>query len=455
MHEHAYASLNGPIRPVLIQLSLPMLLGMSAIGVLGVAEAYFVAKLGTKALVAFSFAVPLSMILGNLVIGFGVGLTTLISHAVGARRTDQVARLTLDAGLLALMMTIALAVLARVGAAPLFKLLNPSMEAVELLDQYIGIWAFALLPQGVVYLGTSALRGAGETRSSGKLLVLSSLLCLALDPMLIFGLGPLPALGLRGAALATLIAHSLTALLTVRRLTSQRMLSAALPNASVLMRSARTVLPVSLPGMLTYGLVPLGVLLATWLVSQHGEAAVAAIGVVGRIQNLCIILPLAVGAGLSPFVGINWAAGKVARVHEGLRVSSGVAVGCGLLCWALLGGFSHAFARMFSRDPGVWDVLRLSLQVLPASYAAIGGASVIGAMFLGIGQAQRAALLTFLRCIGLTAPLGWLGGQVGGVFGVLCGLVLGNLFSAVLAVYWSKRVLEPRLAAAEPAVLGA
>lgn len=203
----------------------PMAIGVLALLGFQLVDSAFIARLGTAPLAALTFTFPLTFLIIGVQVGLGIAIAALISRALGAGETERARRL----GTLVLMAgTLGIALLALglwFWQMPIFQRLGADDSARELIRGY---WAPQLLSAwlgAVLYFIYSLFRAHGDTRLPGKMMVITSLLNLLLDPLLIFGFGPLPGLGLPGAAWATAIAFFGGLLLVGRRLAGTRWLA--------------------------------------------------------------------------------------------------------------------------------------------------------------------------------------------------------------------------------------
>ena len=305
-----------PIPLQLTKLALPMFVGYSLIASVGIVDAYFIAQLGTDALAGFAFAFPVAMVSQALFLGLGGGITSGVSRALGARHGARAQRLVLagmvtiiasGALLLAALTPLQLALLSAMGAKG---------DVLAFATAYFAPLLVATAVVTVAIAGSSALRGMGETVSSAGIMLTAAAVNAILDPLLIFGLGPMPALGIAGAAWATLVGNAVagivTAILVLRRLRRLRRLE---PKSPLLDRPSwgscfAEVLRVGVPAMFGNAFGRASIFVVTMMVASFGSAAVAGYGVVTRIEFQVLMMPLAIGGGPEPLVGRNWGRGK-------------------------------------------------------------------------------------------------------------------------------------------------
>jgi Na+-driven multidrug efflux pump len=283
-------------------------------------------------------------------------------------------------------------------------------------------------------VGSAAIRATGDMRTPMGIMFVAAVMNGLLDPLLMFGYGPIPAMGLSGAAWASLGSRLVTLVATLwvlgRRL---GMLELVRPRLAEMMVSWRAILSVGLPATLTNMLGPLAAGVMTSLIAEHGNHAVAAWGVATRIDSLLMIPIMAMGASLTPFVGQNWAADRSDRVATGLVIARRFAIAWGLGGWLVLGLLGSHVGGLFSDDPEVIELVGIALLIVPASYASTGMVMVVSAAFNAIDQAARTTLISAMRSLLLAIPLALIGDWAAGFAGLLGGLVLAALLTAAIA----------------------
>jgi putative MATE family efflux protein len=426
--------LEGDIRKILTSLTVPMALGIVFIIAIDVTDTLWVGLLGTNELAALSFCFPVIAAVMSASMGVGIGATSAIARAIGAGDEQRVRRLTTHALVLAFIVVAMLSSLGLLGQRWLFGLLGAEGVLLDLVVEYMTIWfigsAFVVIPM----VGTAAIRATGDMRTPMWIMLTAAVMNGLLDPLLMFGAGPIPAMGLRGAAWASLGSRLVTLVATLwvlhRRL---GMLELVQPRLAEMVASWRTILSVGLPAVATNMLGPLAAGVMTSLIAEHGKHAVAAWGVSTRIDSLVMIPIMAMGASLTPFVGQNWAADRRDRVATGLILARRFAIAWGLGGWLLLALLGSHVGGLFSDDPEVVEVVGLALFIVPASYASTGLVMVVSASFNAIDQATRSTLISAMRSLLLAIPLAVIGDWLAGLPGLLSGLVLAAVLTAVIA----------------------
>ena len=260
---------EGAVGRTLLRLTLPMIVGMMSMVGFNVVDTFFVSRLGTHELAAISFTFPVILLVTSISIGLGIGAASAIAKAIGRGDGHGVRRLTTDSVSLSFLIVVAVAVFGLLTIDPLFTALGAGPDVLPLVREYMTIWyvgvPFVIIPM----VGNSVIRATGDTKTPATIMVIAMTVNVVLDPLLIFGLGPFPEMGLGGAALATLAARAsaMTASvwILVRR---EHMLTLERPILSEGLASWREVLHVGAPASMTQLIVPVSIGIITRLIGQ-------------------------------------------------------------------------------------------------------------------------------------------------------------------------------------------
>lgn len=432
----------GPVAGHLARMTLPMIVGILAVLSISVADTYFVAQLGTDELAALSFTFPVVFSLVSVGIGLGAGASSVVSRAVGSGDERQVRRLATDSVILAVLIVAGLATLGLLTIEPLFRLLGAQPAQMEHIVAYMQVWYPGVVVLVAVMVANNVLRATGDAIFPSVIMVVAALVNIALDPVLIFGLGPIPALGVEGAAWATLAARiapfvGALYLLHVR----DRVLEFAIPPMAELRQCWRRIAAVALPAAIGNVVTPLGYGILTAIVARYGADAVAGFGVATRIESLALVPIFALSSGIGPVAGQNWGANRGERVRLALLQSFGTsALWAGILA-LVLWLYGAGIVELFNPNPAIVRTATDYLDIVPISLAGYGMLICAVATFNAIGRASRGLVLHVARTFALTAPLAWLGAAVVGPIGVPLAVAAANLAAGGLAALQCRRTL--------------
>ncbi len=431
---------EGPVMAHLIRLGIPMTIGIVAVMSAAVVDTYYISRLGTVPLAAISFCVPVLFALQSLSIGLGIGASSVVSRAAGEGSRDHLARLVTDALMLAVLIVATVSVVGALSVEPLFKLLRASPELMPGIKAYMNI-AFigAAFIVGPMVAG-NILRALGDARLPGMTMVAGAVINLILDPFLIFGIGPFPRMELAGAALATVLSNVVAVLvmgwIMVRR---EKLILLHIPPWKELKESWGEVLRIGLPAIGTNLISPISMAIITAVFASFGYAAVAGLGVAGRIEFLFAIPLLALSASIGPITGQNGGAGKLDRVREAFNASFRIVFIWTAFTAILLFVLSGFIARIFSSDPDVVAISRLYLMVLPITAAGYGVVITAAAGFNALGRPLPGLLMSFVRSIILSSFGAWVGGHFYGLHGAIAAMAMANVVVGLAAWFWVRQ----------------
>lgn len=267
--------------------------------------------MGTQPLAAISFTFPVTFTVLSLTIGLGIGTSAVIARALG-KKDDCTAK---DAAFTAMLITgVIVGILSLFGYLyedEMFLMLGASEELLPLIHQYMDVWYLGSICLIGPMIGNAVLRASGDTKTPSIIMGGAGLINAILDPILIFGFGPVPAMGIKGAAIATLISWMFGLILVLDILIRQRkLLDPKWLPFDRFVTSSREILRIGLPAAGANMLTPIAAAVLTAIVATYGEAAVAAFGVGSRIESIACLVVLAMSMTLPPFISQNFGAGK-------------------------------------------------------------------------------------------------------------------------------------------------
>ncbi|MGA8203057.1 MAG: MATE family efflux transporter [Woeseiaceae bacterium] len=434
---------EGPVGRHLVDMTAPVLLGIMTMMGQALVDAWFLGRVGDRALAAQAFSYPIILIATSVAIGLGAGTSSVVARAIGKGDHRRAKRLATDSLLLSFLITAVVSAIGVLTIRPLFRLLGVPEDMIPLIRSFM-IILYAGVPFIVVgMVGLASMRATGDTRLPSKLMIVGSVLNVALDPVFIFGFGPLPALGLNGAALAALVARS-TILVGALVLLRGRldMVSFKRPEPGELRRSWKDILHVGLPAAGTNAIVPLGTMLITAMIARYGPDAVAGFGVASRIESMMLVVYYAMSAIIGPFVGQNFSAGQEERILRALRLCTLFCLASGLTIAVVLAAASGFLPVLFSDDPDVTNVTRTFLLIAPVGYGTYGMVMVMNATFNGLGRPLPAVAISVGRMLVLYVPLAAVGMVFFAAPGMFVAYAVANIVSGFVAYAWAMRTVR-------------
>ncbi|MFX0543684.1 MATE family efflux transporter [Roseovarius sp. S4756] len=426
---------DGPVGGALWSVSAPMTIGILGVLSVGLADAFFLARDGETSLAAIGFVFPVITALTSLSIGLSAGTNTVISQAIGrGEEAEDRRRMTLHAMALALALACSVAALVYLLAPYLFRAMGAEDEVLEAILGYMRFWSLSF-PFLVTSMALNAVfRAGGRSGVAAVTMLLQALMNIGLDPVLIFGLGPIPAMSMDGAGLASLLARmaSLTGLVLFALHAGVLQLGSAPWQGAI--RSARRIVRVGAPAAMSNAINPLGMAIVTGFVATIGDTAVAGFGAATRVQGVVVVPLLALSSGIGPVVGQAWGAGRYERARDGLRICHITCVVFGLGVAALLLVSAGPLARIMTSGSEAQAYTATYLRIASWGFMGYGILITANAAMNARDRALWSMSLSGTRIFLLYVPMTWVGVQLGGYGGMIVGALVANLVSGWLSL---------------------
>ncbi|MFT5013473.1 MAG: putative MATE family efflux protein [Patiriisocius sp.] len=437
---------QGPVSSSLINLTIPMILGISSSLVAAIFETYLIGLIGTNELAAYSFTFPVIGALQSISLGLSIGLSSVLARSIGGGNQTEIKRLATDGLLLMTVVMITVSIVGALTIKPLFNLLGAGPETSPIIYEYMGIWYLGLLFFTLPQMGANALRAKGDARLSGILMVGGAIMQMILDPILILGLGGFPQLGVAGAAWAMLISRVILCALTFYILIYREdLIELSKPVLSVCIKSWKRIFAVGIPATATNLIGPVSTAIIISLLAGYGKEAVAGFGIASRLEALSVIPLFALSASIGPFVGQNWGADRRDRANDAMKLT---------FTWAMLWGFAisaifffahEPIGRLFDDNPEVTAYTSFYLMIVPFSYGAWGVLMMASATFNSLGKPLFSTTMSLVRMFALYVPLAFIGQHYWGAYGIFGAAAASNIIMGLLGFLWNRRVYGPMI----------
>jgi len=425
--------IEGSVPRLLIQMAIPMVFGLLSMVVFNLVDAFFVGKLGTKQLAALSFTFPVIAAIGGLSVGLGMGISAVVSRAIGSGNNIEVKRLTTDGLLLSLVLVVICAVGGILTLHPLFTLLGATEDVIPIIKDYMMIWYPGVIFVIPSMVAASAIRATGDMKTPSLVMFIAVIINIILDPLLIFGLGPFPMLGVRGAAISTVIARSSTLFVSlwVLRYREQMIYFGKMTYHS-LIQSWREISYIGLPSAGAKMIAPVATGAITHFIASYGKEAVAGFGVATRVEFFALVITMSLTSAIGPFVGQNSAAGKHDRVKDSIRYSESFSMIWGFGAFILLAIFARPIASIFNNNADIVSTVALYFRIIPIGYGCYSILVLATTTLNVLKKPFHATGLILIEMFGLCIPLAYVGSHFFALPGIFTGITLAYIISGIL-----------------------
>lgn len=426
--------LTDPVGPTLKQMTIPMIYGMILLMTFNLVDTFFVSLLGTQPLAAISFTFPITFTVISLTIGLGIGTSAVIAKSLG-KGDDSFAKCSATSALI--LAAIVVGILSYTGYVftdEIFTLLGANEDLLPEIHQYMDLWFLGSVFLIGPMIGNAILRASGDTKTPSIIMGLGGIINAILDPIFIFGFGPIEAMGIQGAALATLISWVFGLAYVLYVVGYQRkLIHTTLDLFSTFFKASKTILHIGLPAAGANMLTPIAAAILTAIAATYGEPVVAAFGVGTRIESIACLVILALSMTLPPFISQNFGAGHMQRVQEGYKTSIKFVMIWQIVIYFILVISAPFIASIFTDEEHVAKIIKLFIWVLPLGYGFQGIVILTNSSFNALHKPMVALFLSILRLFVCYVPLSYLGSLWFGIEGFFIGGLVGNVVMAIIS----------------------
>jgi putative MATE family efflux protein len=443
--------LEGPILPTLLRLAAPNILNLLAFAGVITFDGFFLGRIGTNALAGASLAFPwVMLVLQSTNSGMGIGVSSAVARALGAGQRDRANDLVFHAFLLALALGAIFSTVMLLGAPFLFQWMGGRDEMLADALAYANVTLGGAVCICVLNLLGNAVRGTGNMSLHASVLVGCVVAHIALSPVLIFGFGPIPALGPAGAGWGLVLPFaggSVAMILYLR--SSATIVRLNFRGVTLRWELFADILKVGVPGLINSAITNLSVVMLTGIAGQLGRETAIGYAMGARLEYILQPVAFGFGTAIVAMVGTNWGARQYRRARQiAWTGAATVAALCGSI-GLIVASHPALWLGMFSDDADVSKIGALYLRIVGPAYVCFGLGLALFFVTQGVGRGVAAMNANAMRMIasagGGIVAIYWFGLGVAGFFAAVAA---GFCLYAALLVYAVVRVKTPDAAVA-------
>ncbi len=309
--------LEDPISQLFIKIAVPSSVGTIFMTLFNVVDTFFAGKISAEALAALAQTFPVYFTIIAMGIGLSIGTTSLIANALGEKKINDASYFLAQSIILAIVVFIIVAVAGIYLGPYIILAMNKSLITLKLSMEYLNIIFLGSIFIFIQMAVNSSLSAMGDTKSNRNVLIFSFFLNIFLNPLFIFGYGIIPALGMKGIALSTIVSQSLGTIYIIYKASKTHLseflfLKCFFPKLQVLKDLLKQGLPASL-GMM---MISVGIFIILFFISQYGDLALAGYGTAIRYEQLYLLPVLGLNTAVLSMTGQNFGAKNIVRVNE-------------------------------------------------------------------------------------------------------------------------------------------
>ncbi|WP_432403996.1 MATE family efflux transporter [Wukongibacter sp. M2B1] len=435
-----------PIPKLMLTMSLPAILSMMVQAMYNVVDSIFVSKLGEEALTAVSLAFPIQLIIIACFLGIGTGVNSLISRKIGEKDLDSATNAAEHGFILSGVLYIIIVTIGIFLANNFFVMFTDDSKILGFGTDYIRIIMFFSFGRMFAQAGMSTLQGTGEMVKPMIAQLIGALLNIVLDPILIFGLLGFPAMGVSGAAIATVAAQIVSMIyILVVLFRKDNYIKLNLKKFKYSSSIIKQILIVGLPVAVMQGLASIMLTGLNLVLASFNETAVAVMGVYFKLQSFVFMPIFGLSQGTMPIIGYNFGARDKDRLMSALKIGISSAVlltTIGLIVFQL---FPVKLLSLFNSTYEMTEIGVVAFRIISLGFPMAAVSIMLSVSFQGMGDAYISLIVSFIRQIIVLLPTAYIFGKLAGLNAVWFGFVISEAVALIGVLYFFRKSYRTKI----------
>ncbi|MCD7814228.1 MAG: MATE family efflux transporter [Lachnospiraceae bacterium] len=430
-----------PENRLLITMALPMMISMLVQALYNVVDSIFVSRIGEDALTAVSMAFPMQNLLIGLASGIAVGMNALVSKALGEKKTDTANHMAMHGVFLAVCAYLLFLVLGLTISRVFFVIQGASETIADYGHDYLFIimcFSFGVYIE-VIY--ERLLQSTGKTIYTMFTQGIGAIINIIMDPVLIFGIGIFPKMGIRGAAAATVLGQIVAAILAVI-LNSMKNTDLQLNFRKFKpeLKAISSILFIGIPSVIMVAIGSVMTFCVNKILVAFSSTAVAVFGVYYKLQSFAFMPVFGMNNGMVPIIAYNYGAQKPDRIMKTLKLAAFYATCIMVIAFIIMQTIPGALLQLFSASEEMLAIGIPALRTISISFLFAGASVICSSFFQAMGCSVYSMVISIMRQLVCLIPLAFLFAQTGDVSKVWLAWPIAEVVSISCGLFFLNRI---------------
>ncbi len=433
---------TGNINKAIFMLSVPMILEMVMESLFAVVDIYFVGKVSVNAVATVALTESVIMIIYALAIGFSMAATAVVSRRIGEKKPTEASEAGVQAIFLTLCISLVFSFVGIFFSKDILRLMGGEADLIEEGYGYTMIMLGGNVTVMLLFLINAIFRGAGDASIAMRVLWIANGLNIILDPIFIFGLGPIPAFGVEGAAIATNTGRGIGVIIQLIALTGKHsVISVGWEHIKIKWKTIKNLINISLGGIGQYMIGTLSWLFLVRISAVFGSEVLAGYAIAFRIIMFTILPSWGMSNAAATLVGQNLGAGQPERAEKSVWKTAFYNMLFLAAVSLIFGIWAEFFVSLFAAEPEVVKYGSMALRVICCGYIFFAYGMVIGQSFNGAGDTKTPTIINFFCFWMFEVPLAWILSRTFdlGPLGIFLAIAIASSLFALLSIILFKR----------------
>lgn len=426
---------NMPVNRLLLSMAIPMIISMMVQALYNIIDSIWVSNINQDALTAISLAFPMQNLMISIGVGTGVGVNALLSKSLGEKNHKMVNQ-TMGNGLfLSVLSGVFCMLIALVASRTFFTVQTDIIPIIDYGSEYLFICMFFCIPAFGQIFFERLLVSTGKTLYSMITQMSGAVLNIVLDPILIFGYGPAPELGMKGAAIATVTAQFCAMLLAIffNLKYNHEIHFSSLHNFHPNWNIIKRIYMVALPSIIMMSITSIMIFGFNKILMGFTDAAATVLGIYFKLQSFVFMPIFGLNNGMVPIIAYNYGARKPERMVRTIRLSIVYAIGIMIVGMSIFNIFPKELLLIFNATEEVLEIGIPALRIISLSFLLAGFCIVVGSVFQALENGLLSMLISVCRQLLVLLPCAYLLAQIGNLNIVWFAFPIAEIISLLLS----------------------
>ncbi len=435
-----------PIPKLLITMSLPMVISMLVQALYNIVDSMFVAQLNEDALTAVSLAFPVQNLMIAVAAGTGVGINALLSKSLGEKKYDAANKIAKNGILLAILSSIVFAILGLIGSRLFFEVQTDDVQIIEYGYQYMSVITIASVGVFLQVTFERLMQSTGKTIFNMITQGTGAIINIILDPILIFGWFGLPAMGVTGAAVATVIGQIVAAMMGMFfNHKYNKEIHVTFKGFKPCGETIRNIYKIGVPSIIMQSIGSLTTFGMNNILLMFSSTAATVFGVYFKLQSFVFMPVFGLTNGMIPIVAYNYGAKNKKRIYQTLKLSIVIAVSIMLIGVLVFQMFPQTLLGLFEASEHMLEIGVPALRTISLSFIFAGFCIISSSMFQALGNGVYSMLMSMARQIIVILPVAFIFAKLFGLDMVWYAYPIAEIVSVIICIFLLKRIINKKV----------
>ncbi len=433
-----------PVMPLVISMALPMTISMLVNALYNIVDSYFVAKISEDSMTALSLVYPMQNLITAVTVGFAIGVNAIIAFYLGAKKSE-VANQAASMGMLLNIIHGILLNIGCIAVMPAFlRIFTKDSNILKMGLDYSNIVFMFTIPISISISFEKIFQSVGNMKVSMICMILGCVTNIILDPLFIFGIGFIPELGIKGAAIATCIGQLVTLsgyiiAYFVRPIPAKIKIEYMKFDSTL----CKKMYAIGIPATLNLALPSIQVSALNGILSAYSAGYVLVLGSYYKLQTFLYLTVNGVVQGMRPLIGYNYGAGEKKRVRDIFKSALILIVGVMVIGTILCLIIPDKLIGLFTNKANTIEIGKTALRIISLGFIVSSVPVAVSGALEGLGKGKESLVISILRYIVIMIPLAFFISRIVGATGVWHAFWITEVFMAVISgVICKKQILK-------------